>query len=140
MPQDLFKRWLNCIREVRGGGDDKPLAVGDIYMCFNGTKDRKRHFTKPLQVPLTGKDPNRTQLQVVLVHMTEASWRSRRAKHTGRSRLTQQLYIAANARTLKSTPKRKFATHVGSTNADVVGPVVLDSMSSLPTLSRDDKI
>ena len=139
MPQELFKKWLHSIRAARGGSSDTPLEAGDIYMCFNGTKDRKRNFTKPLGVVKTGKDPDRTVTQVVLVHMTEDSWRERRGRHLGRSKLTQLVYICSRASTLKAIPRRQFATYVGSTKADVVGPVALDSLSSLPTMDREAK-
>ena len=73
-------------------------------------------------------------------HMTEESWRKRRGRHAGRSKLTPQVYIRASSATLKDIPKANFATFNGSTKSDVVGPVALDPSSALPTLSHKDNI
>ena len=143
MSQDIFRKWLHSIRQARGAASETgPLPYGDIYLCFNGAKDRKRIFCKPLASPQAqgGKDPKRTVTQTVLIHMTEESWRERRGRHLGRSKLTQQAYVCASSATLKDIPKVNFATYNGSTKSDVVGPVALDPSSALPTLSHEDKI
>ena len=80
MSQDLFRKWLHSIRQARGAAsvETDPLTYGDIYLCFNGTKDRNRIFCKPLASPQChggGKDPKRSVAQTVLMHMTEESWR-----------------------------------------------------------------
>ena len=141
MSQDLFRKWLRAIRDARGAtAEDDPLNYGDIFLCFNGAKDRKRIFSKPLASSLSGKDQKRTVVQTVLLHMTEESWRERRGRHLGRSKLTQQAYICATSATLKDVPKANFATYGGSTKSDVVGPVALNPVSALPKLSHEDKI
>ena len=142
MSQDIFRKWLRAIRDARGAeSETDPLNYGDLYLCFNGTKDRKRIFKKPLaSSAVGGKDPSRTVLQTVLLHMTEESWRERRGRHLGRSKLTQHAYICATSKTLKDTPRVSFATINGSTKSDVAGPVSLDPTSALPRLSHADRI
>ena len=134
MSQDIFRKWLHSIRQARGAAsvETDPLTYGDIYLCFNGTKDRKRIFCKPLASPQRqgGKGPKRIVTQSVLIHMTEESWRERRGRHAGRSKLTQQVYKCASSATLKDIPKVNFATYNGSTKSDVVGPVALDPSSA----------
>lgn len=140
---DIFKKYMKSIRTAREGPDcdNTPLKKGDLYICFNAAKDRKRLFSKPLHCSdKVGKDPARTLTQSVLVHMTEDSWRARRGRHSGRSKLTQHAYICATASTLRAIPKCEFATHAGSTKSDVCGPVILDAKQDLPMLSHSDKV
>ena len=74
MSQDIFRTRLRSIRQARGAAPETdPLPYGDIYLCFNGAKDRKRIFCKPLASPQAqgGKGPTRTVTQTVLIHMTD---------------------------------------------------------------------
>ena len=139
---EIFKKYLKSIRTARGGLDEStPLKKGDLYICFNAAKDRKRIFSKPLHCDgKVGKDPERTLTQSVLVYMTEDSWRARRGRHSGRAKITQSAYITAAASTLKDIPKREFATYAGSTKSDVCGPIVLTPKQDLPMLNHKDKL
>ena len=73
------------------------MAVGDIYMCMDAGKERRRLFTNPLKVPTKGQqDPNRNVYSKIMLHCTEDSVRKRRGIRRGAVKLTQGIHILRN--------------------------------------------
>ena len=141
MSSDVFNKWLKSLKDARYG-EEKPLLclpASDLFMCINAGKDRKRMFSKALILEKSGKYPQRTQVLITMVHLEESAWRARH-NSTGRSRVKQEMYLGGNAAALKTLPKRQLPTLTGSIKCDVCGPGVLDPITSIPKLSKDDKI
>ena len=136
----VFKAWHRAVLEARTGKDEPAhLQLGDIFVCIDGGKDRKRVFTRPLLGTKKGKDINRTFIRSIVLHATEASHKTRRERMQGHTKLTQGIQMAMNHGTLKTINACEYPHHKGSNKCDVFGPVDLDAFASLPTLTPADK-
>jgi hypothetical protein len=141
MGKEIFQKLLKAVLHARQGDDEElpdKLQIGDIYVMLDGGKERVRLFQKPLQVKKTGKDPDRNHHRKVVVHCTEASVRARRGRNRGNVKLTQTIHITKNIKT-KIDPC-EYSSYPGSTNSDLLGPVVLDDLLALPKLSKVGKL
>ena len=100
--------------------------------------------TKNLKCPGSekgGKDSDKTSIDTKVLVMEEKSWRLRRgSKKRGRARLTQGAYICANRLTMRKLRNNTFATHAGSVKSDVVGPITLDPIESIPKIEKRDVV
>eukprot|EP00973_Karenia_brevis_P077956 10829982-Karenia_brevis.AAC.1 len=127
---------VRALLKARQGTDEPAkLTVGDIYTCFDGGKDRKRLFVKPLKNPnmKSGRDRNRTFMRTLLMHVSEASWRARRQRFKGNAKLTQQVYMVGNIATFNSIKHVKFSEMSGSTKSDVCG-TELEPLEDIPKI------
>ena len=127
------------------GADPDRLMVGDIFCLIDGGKDRKRHFLKafsglsPGKVG-KGKDPNKTVIKTIMLHVSEDSWRARRKKSGARTaKLTQTMYLVANVKTFQNMPQRAFKDYKGTNKGDVIGPIELDDVIDIPHMTVADK-
>ena len=138
--QEVFKKWTRGILQGRlGTADPEALGDGDIFICIDGGRDRKRVFLKHLLNAKVGKDVKRTVCHTLMMHMTEKSWRQRRHHPHGRAHLTQQIHIAASAKTMKNIKHNTFSNHHGSTRGNVFGPVELDALDTIPGMQSSEK-
>ena len=74
-----------------------------------------------------------------MLHLSEASWRARRARARGHAKLTQAIYIVGCHQTFSTLPYTAFKTIGGSNKSDVMGPVDLDKIEDLPTMALAKK-
>ena len=139
MGKNVFDKLLKGVLEGRcGSAEPDKLQNGDIFMCVDAGKDRRRIFAKPLSVPRCGKDPDRSSSRRIMLHCTEASVRARRGRPRGSVKLTQTVHMIMNVKT--HIPNRDYANFPGSNACDVFGPVQLDPPSSIPSVPKADKV
>ena len=103
----------------------------------DGGKDRARLFKKALEVKKVGKDKLRNVYKRIMLHSSEESVRTRRGRNRGSVKLTQGIHIIRNNSTC--CEPASYAHYTGSTNSDILGPVVLDPMEDLPKLDAAAK-
>ena len=104
------------------------------------TQNNNYNFNGPLENAKSNKDPHRTFKRSVMLYVQESSWRERRGRPQGHAKTRQEVYLAMAAVTLQSIGAQPLTVHNGGTKSDVVGPVVLDSLSKIPKLKLADKI
>ena len=104
------------------------------------TQNDNYNFNGPLENAKSNKDPHRTFKRSVMLYVQESSWRERRGRPQGHAKTRQEVYLAMAAVTLQSIGAQPLTVHNGGTKSDVVGPVVLDSLSKIPKLKLADKI
>lgn len=127
-------------RQGRSENQIETIQKGDIYMCIDGGKSRFRQFSKHLKAgDNKTKSVKRTIFKKCTLNISEHSWRARRSVKKGHATLTQGVYFAASAATWQSIKHVQFETITGSTRSDSIGPINLDSVSSLPTLPQKKK-
>lgn len=146
MSKDKMDLPLRSLLAARQGTDEPDqLQYGDFYCCFAAGKDRRRIFMKPLRNSnmRKGRDRHRTVQKTIMCHVTETSWRNRRASargHKGHAKLTQSIYLAGNAASFANIRHTNFDCGItGSTRSDVFGPITLDNMADMPKMSVADK-
>jgi hypothetical protein len=118
------------------------LQAGDIYLCIDGGRDRRRQFMKPFKLighDKNRKNRNRTINRTTTMHISESSWRLRRKRHRGQAKLTQQIHMVANSATLANIKHCNFEYITGSTRSNVMGPVSLTPLADVPTLAASKK-
>ena len=141
IPNNVFKTWARAVLQARCGSDEPAfLKPGDIFTCINGGKDRKRAFMGPLKCQKLGRDKDRTFSRSMMLFVSEPSYKARRGRIQGHSKLTQSIYMCMNFRTLKNLPQAQYPIHGGSNKCDVFGPVTLDAASELPRMTGPDKL
>ncbi len=73
MSPDIFKKWIRGVLQGRyGSAEPAALREGDIFLCIDGGRDRKRIFMKGLTNAKTGKDPERIVCQALVMSMRMA--------------------------------------------------------------------
>ena len=97
-------------------------------MCI---RDSFKSFFKPPKDTPVPKE-HRVSCNKMMLHITEESWRDRRGAKRGRAKLVQAIYMVASNKTLWSVKHTKFPVHEGSTKSDVMGPVKLDPLETIP--------
>lgn len=139
MPKAVFDKLLKGVIQGRYNVEETPeqLHLGDIFLCFDAGKDRRRLFMKPLTVKKGAKDPNRNAPFKIMLHCSEDSVRERRGRARGKVKCSQGIHVVTNRSTV--IPARSFKIHNGSTRSDVFGPVAMDKLTTLPTIAKVDK-
>ena len=103
---------LQARQGIQAGNPLDYIQKGDVYFCIDGGKERRRQFTKSLNVKAGPKDPKRNIFKRVTLHCTEASVRLRRGRARGQVKVTQSVYIMRSAAT--HVPSHGYVTHGGS--------------------------
>ncbi len=122
-----------------GSPTPEKLKPGDIFFMLDAGKDRRRQFLKNLPA-LKGAtdDKTRTINRQIILHCSEDSFKKRRKVLRGAIKLAQGLTFATSAAT-KIRP-RTYDHYPSSNMADVLGPIELDLVTELPSLSKEDAI
>ena len=140
IPDKQWATWLKGVLLARAGDQEPPqLLFGDVFICIDGGRSRKRLFQKPLVCTKTGADKGRTLVRALTLYISEASYRGRRKKIQGVVKLTQGVYVAASRATFQATEHTQYQHHGGPTRADTFGPVELEPREHLPMLTSVDK-
>ena len=130
---DIIKKFIKSVILARQQPADidavEQLEQGLVFILFDGGRERKRLFLKPLSVEKKVKDPNRNTVRCVTVFCSEESVRARRSRVRGHVKLTQNMYIVKNNST--KIPNVRYSTYPGSTASDVLGPVSMDKVADL---------
>ena len=75
-----------------------------------------------------------------MLHCTEESWRARFQKRRV-AKLHQQIYLRAKYTTFKTIEPKNFGSYPLCTNkGDVIGPVVMDPIATLPNMTTADMV
>ena len=136
----VMKRLSRGVLLGRFGNAEPPhLRAGDVLICINGGRGRKRNFCKWLNNAVGGNDRDRTITHSLIMHANEQSWWKRRLHAHGRARLTQHMHVVASAKTHRAIKHTTFNHHPGSTRGDILGPVELDPLEQLPKLPPAEK-
>ena len=99
----------------------------------------KSNFCQWLNGAVGGKDPDRSIIHSLIMHVREQSWRKRRLHAHGRARLTHHMLVVASAESHRVVSHRTFNHHPGSTRGDILGLVELDPLEQLPKLPPAEK-
>ena len=140
--KDKLETILRALLVARYGKEDPAeLTLGEFWCCISGGKDRKRSFTKPLQTPSMkkGRDPNRLFTRAIHLHLKESALRIRKHRNKGHVTLTQQSYMTGNRESFARLAQNDYPIHGGSIATDVLGPISMDPLSSIPTMTLEEK-
>ena len=126
---------IRAVLKARLGTDTPSLMERNVlWVCISGGRDRERLF-KSFFTPQKDKPPpkaDRALCNKLMIHITEESWRERRKRKRGRAKLVQSIYMLGHNRTLSAVKHTKFPVHEGSTKSNVMGPVKLDPLDTIP--------
>jgi hypothetical protein len=142
IPRDKIETLIRALVAARYGKEDPDkLVIGELYALLSAGKDRKRSLVKPLANPnmKKGRDANRLFTRVIHIHLKESSVRLRKKRTRGQVKLMQPVYLCANRETFMKTGYKDYPHHGGSIFTDILGPITMDHLSAIPTLTQDEK-